>query len=174
MTSRASGWALPPPSSSRAASRRTACSRSWSAPPPQCLLLCQCLLTRLSLTIPIAPLARSLEGNDIGDDGAFALADVLKETTISNLKCATAPLSCQRPLTLLSTCLLTALAGCEATNSVPEEQPPSLKGSRATRRCKCSSKPTGTRTGLKRLPFCQRPLTPSFAWQFGRQPALWC
>ena len=48
-------------------------------------------MTRLSLTIPIPPLACSLRGNDIGDEGASALAAVLKETMISNLKCAAAP-----------------------------------------------------------------------------------
>ena len=53
--------------------------------------------------MPILPLARSLESNGIGDEGASALAAILKETMISNLKCAAAPecsLSCQRPLTL--------------------------------------------------------------------------
>ena len=53
--------------------------------------------------MPILPLARSLESNGIGDEGASALATILKETMISNLKCAAAPecsLSCQRPLTL--------------------------------------------------------------------------
>ena len=54
--------------------------------------------------MPILPLARSLESNRIGDEGASALAAILKETMISNLKCAAAPecsLSCQRPLTCL-------------------------------------------------------------------------
>ena len=40
---------------------------------------------------PILPLARSLGGNEIGAEGATALAAVLKETTITNLKCAAAP-----------------------------------------------------------------------------------
>ena len=51
---------------------------------------------------PILPLARSLRGNQIGAQGATALAAVLKETQITHLKCAAAPeclLSCQRPLT---------------------------------------------------------------------------
>ena len=47
-------------------------------------------MTRLSLTIPIPPPACSLGGNYIGDEGASALAAVLKETMISNLKCAAA------------------------------------------------------------------------------------
>ena len=37
------------------------------------------------------PLACSLEANGIGDKGATALAAVLKETKITNLKCAVAP-----------------------------------------------------------------------------------
>ena len=48
----------------------------------------------------------SLYGNDIGDKGAAALAAILKETQIQELKCAAAPqcsLLCQRPLTALST-----------------------------------------------------------------------
>ena len=52
---------------------------------------------------PILPLARSLRGNGIGTEGATALAAILNETKITNLKCA-APakrlLPCQRPLTL--------------------------------------------------------------------------
>ena len=40
---------------------------------------------------PILPLARSLGGNGIGDKGATALAAVLNETNITNLKCAAAP-----------------------------------------------------------------------------------
>ena len=65
-----------------------------------------------SPTIPASPLARSLEYNEIGVDGASALAAVLKETQITNLGCAAALSEvrvslCQRPLTLLSTCFLT-------------------------------------------------------------------
>ena len=51
----------------------------------------------------------SLLGNRIGDEGASALAAILKETKITDLKCAAAPecsLSCQRPLT--RACSLTA------------------------------------------------------------------
>ena len=40
---------------------------------------------------PILPLARSLEMNRIGAEGATALAAILNETKISNLKCAAAP-----------------------------------------------------------------------------------
>ena len=40
---------------------------------------------------PTVPLAHSLGGNKIGDKGASALAAILKETQITNLKCATAP-----------------------------------------------------------------------------------
>ena len=54
---------------------------------------------------PIPPVARSLGSNHIGVKGASALAAILKETMISNLKCAAAQwcsLLCQRPLTLCS------------------------------------------------------------------------
>ena len=40
---------------------------------------------------PILPFAHSLEYNGIGAEGATALAAVLKETKITNLKCAAAP-----------------------------------------------------------------------------------
>ena len=58
-----------------------------------------CLLSHRS----ILPLARSIGGNNIGDEGATALATILKDTRITGLKCA-APecsLSCQRLLTRL-------------------------------------------------------------------------
>ena len=58
---------------------------------------------------PILPLARSLAHNGIEAEGATALAAILNETNITYLKCAAAPeclLSCQRPLTLLITSLL--------------------------------------------------------------------
>ena len=44
-----------------------------------------------SLTVSILPLARSLECNGIGAEGATALAAVLNETKITNLKCAATP-----------------------------------------------------------------------------------
>ena len=50
------------------------------------------------------PNVRSLFGNSIGAEGATALAAVLKETKITQLKCAAAPeclLSFQRPMTRL-------------------------------------------------------------------------
>ena len=58
------------------------------------------------------PLTRSLRGNSIGDEGASALAAILKETKITNLKCAATPaclLSCQRPLTRLLSLTLSTL-----------------------------------------------------------------
>ena len=39
-------------------------------------------------TIPAPPLARSLGFNVILDEGTIALADVLKESQITHLKCA--------------------------------------------------------------------------------------
>ena len=62
-------------------------------------------LTYLLSHHSILPLARSIGGNYIGDEGATALAAILKDTKITDLKCAAAPecsLSCQRPLTPLS------------------------------------------------------------------------
>ena len=79
-------------------------SRLALEPALTCLPLCQRPLTRLSLTFPIPSLARSVAGNGIGDEGAPALAAILKQTMISNLKCAAAPecsLSCQGPLARL-------------------------------------------------------------------------
>jgi hypothetical protein len=51
---------------------------------------------------PTLPLAHRLGGNTIGAEGATALAAILKETQITNLRCAAAPeclLLCQCPLT---------------------------------------------------------------------------
>ena len=59
---------------------------------PECSLSCQRPLTRLlSHRVPPPPLAHSLADNEIGDEGASALAAVLKETKITNLQCAAAP-----------------------------------------------------------------------------------
>ena len=41
--------------------------------------------------LPILPLAHSLRVNGIGDKGVTALAAILNETKITNLKCAAAP-----------------------------------------------------------------------------------
>ena len=52
-------------------------------------------LTRLlSHSSLLSPIPCSLDDNDIGPKGASALAAVLKETMISNLKCAAAPAKC--------------------------------------------------------------------------------
>ena len=59
---------------------------------PQRSLFCQRPLTRTChLTLPTAPIPRSIGSNFIGYEGASALAAVLKETQITNLKCAAAP-----------------------------------------------------------------------------------
>ena len=48
-------------------------------------------MTRLlSLTMLAPPLTRSLSENNIGDEGASALAAILKETQITHLECAAA------------------------------------------------------------------------------------
>ena len=57
---------------------------------PKCLLSCQRPLTcTCSFTAP-SQLLGSLYWNNIGPEGASALAAVLKETQITNLKCAAA------------------------------------------------------------------------------------
>ena len=56
------------------------------------------------MTILAPPFVHSLQENYIGDEGVTKLAAVLKETKISELKCAARPkrlLLCQRPLTRL-------------------------------------------------------------------------
>ena len=56
---------------------------------PKCSLLCQRLLTRLlSHHFPLPLSCCSLRFNDIGAEGATALAAVLKETQITTLECA--------------------------------------------------------------------------------------
>ena len=61
------------------------------------------------MTRLLPPIPCSLGYNNIGVEGASALAAILKETKITTLECAAAPakclLSCQRPLTLLNTSL---------------------------------------------------------------------
>ena len=97
-------------------------------------------LTRLVFHFLTLPLARSLEGNNIGDQGASALAAILKETKITELECAAAPecsLSCQRPLTrLLShrfpTCpSLTVSEATESELRAPLRSPPSSRRRRS-------------------------------------------
>ena len=67
---------------------------------------------------PILPLARSLFSNSIGAEGTTALAAILKETKITELKCAAAcprvfAFVSQRPLTcLLSHCPHTSIIPC--------------------------------------------------------------
>ena len=46
-----------------------------------------------TLTVPILPLARSLEDNRLGDNGATALAAILNETKITHLRCAAIPVA---------------------------------------------------------------------------------
>ena len=75
---------------------------------------------------PILPLARSLEDNEIGAEGATALAAVLKETKITNLECAAAPevfAFVSAPVdTTQHQPLLPCSAGWEITTSVPKEE----------------------------------------------------
>jgi hypothetical protein len=57
---------------------------------PKCSASCQRPLTRLLSHHPHPTLTRSLGGNDIGAEGATALAAILKETKITILGCAAA------------------------------------------------------------------------------------
>ena len=75
----------------------------WSAlPPHRVLLSCQRPLTRTYFVTVPTHLSHSLANNYIRDEGASALAAVLKETQITNLLCAAAIVFAflrQRPLT---------------------------------------------------------------------------
>jgi len=80
--------------------RSTESSACFPAAPALCPLSCYhpqvfaCVSAPIdthSLTVSILPLARSLECNGIGAEGATALAAVLNETKITNLKCAATP-----------------------------------------------------------------------------------
>ena len=58
---------------------------------PKCLPFCQRPLARLlSHRVSHTALARSLDGNRIRDEGASAIAAILKETKITYLRCAAA------------------------------------------------------------------------------------
>jgi len=72
-----------PPRSPPSSRRRR--SPIWSAPPPECLLLCQCPLTRACCFTAPNHTPCSLMRNVIGDEGASALAAILKETKIKHL-----------------------------------------------------------------------------------------
>jgi hypothetical protein len=133
----------------------------------RCLSVCFCVNAHshvYSLTIPTPPLACSLGGNTIRDQGASALAAILKETQITHMKCAAAPecsLSCQCPLTLATPHLCSLgnnqLCGLDYdgrgiyTAEGITKLCDGLKGSAVTS-LECAAAP-------KCLPFCQRPLT---------------
>jgi hypothetical protein len=85
----------------------------------------------------------SLWRNNIGDQGAIALAAVLKETKITDLMCALT--SNRLPIVFANVSAPadtsqhqphpSVLAVCEATNSVPKEEPLLHWASREIRRC---------------------------------------
>ena len=56
-------------------------------------------------------------------------------------------------------------AASRATTSAPKDAPRSRRASRATRRCKCSSRPTGARTRALCPLSWQRPLTPPLSYR---------
>ena len=76
-----------PPRSQPSSRRRR--SPTWSAPPPKRSLLSAPVDT-LALS-PSPSSLGSLGGNSIGDEGASALAAVLKETNITKIRCAAPP-----------------------------------------------------------------------------------
>ena len=59
--------------------------------PADMLALTRLIMNACFLIIPTPPFAYSLQQNSIGAEGATKLAAVLKETKISELKCAAAP-----------------------------------------------------------------------------------
>ena len=78
------------------------------------------------LTVP-PPVPRSIARNYIEDEGASALAAILKETQITKLKCATTrqcSLSCQRPLTRSIAYTHSPLARTVSTGTTSESRAP--------------------------------------------------
>ena len=161
----------PTPSESRALLRSPPSSRrrrspTSSAPPREAFALCQRPLTRpYSLTVSILPLAHSLADNEIGVEGASALAAVLNETKITNLKCAPAPeglafLSAPIDMTTLSPFSCPSLAVWAATTS-----PTTAKTCQACSSSRKSFRRQRSRALSAPPPkcslLCQRPLTPS-------------
>ena len=96
------------------------------------------------LTVP-PPVPRSIGNNRIGDEGASALAAILKETQITNLKCAATrqcSLSCQCPLTL------TAHASPLGSVDGHALQIDELKGTKPTEEIDLSSKGLGAASAI--------------------------
>ena len=125
---------------------------------------------RASLSAPGSALARSLEVNNIGDEGAIALAAILKKTKITCLKCAPKRLlSWHRPLTLLNTRLRSRAhslrdnrLGSDGGAALAE----SLKGNSALQYLKQAA------ATPKRLLFCQCPLTSLLSHHIHSAPRL--
>jgi hypothetical protein len=122
-----------PPRSLPSSRRRR--SPTCGAPPPKCSLSCQCPLTHAP-AISLPPIPYSLGFNDIGAEGATALAAILKETQITNLGCATARVFAfvSMPIDTLATLspsrLLPSSAVSVTTTSEPRAPPRSLPSSR--------------------------------------------
>ena len=99
--------------------------------------------------------------------GLLKLVEILPSTKIKSLECAAASkclLLCQHPLTWLTT-------------SLPPPQSRTQQGQSRRRSRDCKG-PQGqldaeiAQVGSKCSLLCQSPLTSSFAWQIGQQPAL--
>ena len=116
----------------------------------------------------------------MGAEGATALAAVLKETQITNLGCATSPRTGSRVFALVSapadtpdvspSPLLACSLGRNNLTNNGEDMSGVLKLVEILPMTKIES--LGCAAASKCSLLCQRPLTPSFAWQFGQQPAL--
>ena len=159
-TSPAKGSASRPPSSSRAASRRMACSRSSSAPPAQGAFAFMSapadthalMLSHHHRPTPGSLALNQLCGVDLNGYGTYTtegitkLCEALKRSAVTSLKCAAAPqkrsLLCQRPLTLML-----ALSRTHARSLSPADD---LAFSRTHARSPsqlCSSHPVSSGTG---------------------------
>ena len=108
---------------------------------------------------PILPLARSLAVNGLGAVGVTALAAILKETKITDLKCAAAlecSLSWQRPLTHTCSLSLPSPISCSLWgNNIGPKGASTLAAvlkETMISSLKCAAGPECS-------PFCQRPLT---------------
>jgi hypothetical protein len=87
------------------------------------------------------------------------LAAILKETKITNLKCAAAPKHpCQYPLNFLTTNLRSRAPVSRVTNLVPKEEPHSLSAWGATPRCNHYSTPPVAQTDSRVFAFLSAPV----------------
>ena len=130
---------------------------------PKCSLSCQRPLTRLLSHSPDPSLARSLARNEIRAKGASALAAVLKEAQITNLKCAATPECspfCQRPFdTPAPTLCIGSLANssiCGVTTDVMGRQQGTYTAEGITKLCEGLKGSAVTSLKCAAAPACSR------------------